>query len=147
MNIMHLHTGRTMDVPLIKTVPVVYHIFDVSSSTGLGIEGCRTCWNDSPYHCPLLLANGTYALALGQDTKPAHHGLVRPDSRRQNLFFPTGHIALDSEPCGRRYVKNMIYNKNRLYSRAIHFPASMEMHYVQWFLLKSMYEITDCAKN
>ena len=55
--------------------------------------------------------------------------------------------SLDSEPHGRRYVKNMIYNRNRLYSRAIHYPASMEMHYVQWFLLKSMYEITDCAKK
>ena len=62
------------------------------------------------------------------------------------FIFRTGPTALDSEPRGRRYVKNMIYNRNRLYSRAIHSPASMEMHYVQWFLLKSMYEITDCAK-
>ena len=46
------------------------------------------------------------------------------------FIFPTGMIALDSEPRGRRYVKNMIYNRNRLYSRAIHCPASMEMHYV-----------------
>ena len=38
-------------------------------------------------------------------------------------------------------------NMNRLYSRAIHCPASMDKHYVQWFLLKIMYEITDCAKN
>ena len=30
-------------------------------------------------HCPLLLANGSYALALGRDTKPGHHGLVRPN--------------------------------------------------------------------
>ena len=44
--------------------------------------------------------------------------------------------TLDSEPHGRRYVKNMIYNKNRLYSRAIHSPTSMEKHYVQWFILK-----------
>ena len=43
---MHLHTGRTMDVPLIKTVPAVSRIFGVSSSTGLGIEGCLTCWKD-----------------------------------------------------------------------------------------------------
>ena len=43
-------------------------------------------------------------------------------------------IALDSEPRGRRYVKNIGHNRNRLYSRAIHCPASMEMHYVQWFL-------------
>ena len=62
------------------------------------------------------------------------------------FIFPTGTIALDSEPRGRRYVKNIIYNRNRLYSRAIHCPASMEMHYVQWFLLKSVYEITDCEK-
>src|SRR6185503_6118026 len=32
-------------------------------------------------------------------------------------------------------------NRNRLYSRAIHCPASMEKHFVQWFLLKSVYEI------
>jgi hypothetical protein len=31
--------------------------------------------------------------------------------------------------------------------KAIHCPASMEMHYVQWFQLKSVYEIKDCAKN
>ena len=31
--------------PWIKTVPVLYHIFDVSS-TELGIEGCRTSWKD-----------------------------------------------------------------------------------------------------
>ena len=63
------------------------------------------------------------------------------------FIFRTSPTALDSEPRGRRYVKNMIYNRNRLYSRAIHYPASMEMHYVQWFLLKSVYEIMDCAKN
>ena len=62
------------------------------------------------------------------------------------FIFPTGTIALDFEPRGRRYVKNMIYNRNRLYSKAIHCLASMEMHYVQWFLLKSVYEITDCEK-
>ena len=31
------------------------------------------------------------------------------------FIFPTGPTALDSEPRGRRYVKNMIYNRNRLY--------------------------------
>ena len=55
--------------------------------------------------------------------------------------------TLDFEPRGRRYVKNMGHDRNRLYSRAIHSPTSMEMHYVQWFLLKSVYEIMDCAKN
>ena len=54
------------------------------------------------------------------------------------FIFPTGPTALDSEPRGRRYAKNMIYNRNRLYSRAIHSPASMETHYVQWFILKSV---------
>ena len=33
-----------MDGPWIKTVPVVPRIFDVSSSTGLGIEGYLTYW-------------------------------------------------------------------------------------------------------
>ena len=63
------------------------------------------------------------------------------------FIFPTGPTALDSKPRGRRYVKNMIYNRNRLYSRDIQCLASMEIHYVQRFLLKSAYEITDCAKN
>ena len=34
--------------------------------------------------------------------------------------------------------QNMGHNRNRLYSRAIHCPASMEKYYVQWFLLKSV---------
>src|SRR6185295_17908788 len=46
LNIMILHTSRRMDGPSIKTVPVVSRIFDVSSSTGLGIEGYLTCWKD-----------------------------------------------------------------------------------------------------
>ena len=77
--------------------------------SGLGIEGYMTCWKDelgnhtlgtkapnmhqlrvfglnnkpsSSCHCPLLLANGSYALALGRDTKPGHHGLVCPDTRQ-----------------------------------------------------------------
>ena len=33
------------------------------------------------------------------------------------FIFPTGPTALDSEPRG-RYIINMIYNRNRLYSRA-----------------------------
>src|SRR6185503_1090211 len=46
LNIMYLHTARTMDGPWIKTVSVVSRIFGVSSSMGLEIEGCRTCWKD-----------------------------------------------------------------------------------------------------
>ena len=38
-------------------------------------------------------------------------------------------------------------NRNRLYSRAIHCPACMEKHYVQWFLLKSVQDITVCEKK
>ena len=62
------------------------------------------------------------------------------------FIFPTGSTALDSEPRGRRYAENTGHDGNRLYSRAIHRPANMEMHYVQWFLLKSVYEITVCEK-
>jgi len=43
---MLLHTSRTMDGPSIKMVPIVSRIFDVSSSTGLRIEGYLTCWKD-----------------------------------------------------------------------------------------------------
>ena len=46
LNIMLLHTSRTMDRPSIKKVPIVSRIFGVSSSTGLRIEGYLTCWND-----------------------------------------------------------------------------------------------------
>ena len=63
------------------------------------------------------------------------------------FIIRTGMIALDSEPRGRRYVKNTGDNRNRLYSRAIHCPASMEKHYVQWFLLKSVQDITVCEKK
>ena len=45
------------------------------------------------------------------------------------FIFPTGPTALDFELCGRRYVKNMGHNRNRLYSRAIHCPASMSIGY------------------
>ena len=31
------------------------------------------------------------------------------------FIFPTGPTALDSKPRGRRYVKNMIYNRNRFF--------------------------------
>ena len=63
------------------------------------------------------------------------------------FIFPTGSTALDSEPRGRRYVKNTGHNRNHLYPRAIHCPASMEKHYVQWFLLKSVQDIMVCEKN
>ena len=63
------------------------------------------------------------------------------------IHLSNGTTALDSEPRGRRYVKNTGHNKSRLYSRAIHSPTSMEKHYVQLFLLKSVYEITVCEKN
>ena len=35
---------------------------------------------------------------------------------------------------------------NRLYSRAIHSPTRMEKHYVHWFILKSVQDITVCEK-
>ena len=37
--------------------------------------------------------------------------------------------AIDSEPRGRRYVKNTGNNRNRLYSRVLHCPASMCVGY------------------
>ena len=105
-----------------------------------GLSDLLERWIRKPHHWNKSW-NGSYALALGRDTKPGHHALVHPDSWRENLIFCTirnfififltGPIAFDSEPRGRRYVKNMIYNRNRLYSRAIHCPASMQKHYVQ----------------
>ena len=87
-------------------------------------------------------------------------GLVsRPSAKAQEpfelLFLGCGfliHLSNRSDSplfraAWKRYVKNTGHNRNRLYSTAIHCPASMEMHYVQWFLLMSVYEITDCAKN
>ena len=67
------------------------------------------------------------------------HILSFPNKAMVSLFlFPTSLTALDSEPRGRKYVKNMGHNRNRLYSRAIHSPTSMEKHYVHWFILKSV---------
>ena len=63
------------------------------------------------------------------------------------FIFPTGQTALNSKPRGRRYVKNTGHNRNRLYSRAIHSPTSMEKNYVQWFILKSVQDITVCEKK
>ena len=63
------------------------------------------------------------------------------------FIFPIGTIALDSGPRGRRYVKNMGHNRNCLCSRAIHSCTSMEKHYVQWFILKSLQDITVFEKN
>ena len=41
----------------------------------------------------------------------------------------------------------MGHNRNRLYSRAIHCPASMEKHYVQWFILKSVCRLLRFVKK
>ena len=62
------------------------------------------------------------------------------------FIFPTGLTALNSEQRGRRYIKNTGHNRNRLYSRAIYSPTSMEKHYVQWFILKSVQDIKVCEK-
>ena len=100
--------------------------------------------------CQSIGTNGKNQRAcyLAPTNSPLVHILSFRSQGVVSLFiFPTGQIALDSEPRGRGYAKNMGHDRNRLYSRAIHCPANMEMHYVQWFLLKSMYEIMDCAKN
>ena len=81
-----------------------------------------------------------------QNTQLVHILSIHSQGVVSLFIFPTGPTALDSEPRGRRYVKNMGHNRNRIYSRAIHCPASMEIHYVQWFLLKSMQDITVCEK-
>ena len=86
-------------------------------------------------------------LFSAQNSQLVHILSFQSQAMASLFMFPTGPTALDSEPRGRRYVKNMGHGRNRLYSRAIHSPTSMEMHYVQWFLLKSVYKITDCAKN
>ena len=62
------------------------------------------------------------------------------------FIFPTGPTALHCEPRGRRYLKNTGHNRNCLYSRAIHCPTSMEKHCVQWFLIKSVQDITVCEE-
>ena len=134
---MLLHTSRTMDGPWVKTVPVASCIFDVSSCTG-------TCWKGELGNDTLIIeaqnmhqlrvfgsfrfANGSFSILF-----KGHPLSCQWQEIEVLLFNP-------SEPRGRRYVKNMGHNRNRLYSRAIH--ASMEKHYVQWFLLKSVYDIT-----
>src|SRR6185295_16674220 len=72
---MHLHIGRTMDGPSIKTVPVMSRIFGVSSSTRLGIEGYLTCWKDE-------LGNHT----LGTKAQNMHQLRVF-GAKKQALYF------------------------------------------------------------
>ena len=101
---------------------------------------------------PLARSRGQWQEVKGLLFSPKNSQLVHILSFHSqavvSLFiFPTGPTALNSEPRGRRFVKNMGHNRNRLYSRAIHCPASMEKHYVQWFLLKSLQDITVCEKN
>src|SRR6185503_16366954 len=83
LNIMLRHTSRTMDGPCIKTVPVVSRIFGVSSSTGLGIEGYRTCWKDE-------LGNHT----LGTKAQNMHELRVFR-AKKQALYF----LPLPSTSC------------------------------------------------
>jgi len=52
--------------------PVVYHIFDVSSSTGLGIEGYHTCWKDDlGNHTVGTKAQNMHQEFLGINNKPS----------------------------------------------------------------------------
>ena len=101
---------------------------------------------------PLARSRGQLQEVQGLLFSPKNSQLVHILSFRSQgvvslLIFPTGSTTLDSEPSGRRYAKNTGHNRNRLYSRAIHCPASMEKHYIQWFLLKSVQDITVCEKN
>ena len=97
-----------------------------------------------------------FSLLESGRTKPWCPGLV---SRQSVLYFELSflgcgfliHLSNRSNSPRFRALWKKIHQKygtrwNRLYSRAIHCPASMEMHYVQWFLLKSVYEITVCEK-
>ena len=65
---MLLHTCRTMDGPWIKTVPIVSHFFDISSSTG-------TYWKDE-------LGNHT----LGMKAQNMHQLRVL-GAKQQALYF------------------------------------------------------------
>ena len=121
-------------------------IFDVSSSTGLGIEGYLTCWKDELGNHTL----GTKAQNMDQlrvfglnnkpstschwflcfgtrrDTKPGHHALVRPDSRRQNLFFFTNRNIL-------RTLKKEPLNIMLLHtSRTVWCLGRVPKHWNQW---------------
>ena len=135
LNIMLLHTSRTMDGPWIKMVPVAYRIFDISSSMG-------TYWKDElGNHTPGTKAQNMHQLrVLGSFwfANGSFSILFKGDPLSCQWQEVEGLLFNPSEPRGRRYVKNMGHNRNRLYSRAIHCPASMEKHYVQWFLLKSV---------
>ena len=82
-----------------------------------------------------LVARSRGLVIQPQNTQLVHILSFHSQAVVSLFIFPTSPTALDSEPCGRRYIKNMIYNRNRLYSRAIHSPTSMEKHYVQWFIL------------
>ena len=109
-------------------------------------------WTSAKAQEPLATSRGQWQEVEGLLFSPQNsqlvHILIFHSQAVVSLFiFPTGPTALDSEPRGRRYVKNMGHNRNRLYARAIHSPPSMDKHYVQWFLLKSVQDIMVCEKN
>ena len=62
------------------------------------------------------------------------------------FIFPTGSTALSSKPRGRRYIKN--YGTQQELSLFKGHPLSCQYGeaYVQWFLLKSVQDITVCEK-
>ena len=115
------------------------------------LRACMNLWIEQKIRFSLHESGWTKAWCPGLVSRPSN----KAQEPFELLFLGCGFlIHLSNRPdsprfraSGRRYVKNMGHDRNRLYSRAIHSPTSMVMHYVQWFLLKSMYEITDCAKN
>ena len=90
---MHLHTWQDDGWPLNKDgsccVPYFWRIF-FHGAHNRGLSDLLERWIRKP-HPRNKSSNGSYSLALGRDTKPGHHALVRPDSRRENLIFCTIH--------------------------------------------------------
>src|SRR6185369_17377669 len=106
-------------------IPIVYHIFDVSSSTGLGIEVYLTCWKDElGNHTLGTKAQNMHQLrVLGLNNKPS-------TSCHWFLYFGTRPRQQTRAPrLGPPRLKKAKIN---------HCPTSMENHFVQWFLLKSV---------
>ena len=95
---------------------------------GSSLRVCRILW---------FVKKIRFCILESGRTKPWCPGLVsRPSAKGQ-------------EPVAR--IRGLViqppkHNRNHLYSRAIHSPASMEKDYVQWFILKSVQDIMVCEK-
>ena len=81
---------------------------------GSYLRACMKLWIMQKLDFPFLSLGGpSHGARVWRLGRVSHILSFRSKGVVSLFIFPTGTIALDSEPRGRRYVKNMIYNRNQ----------------------------------